>query len=83
MKNIEDIVKSLSDVDKDRLYRRLWLDYVIADVIDFCENNDIPYTDEDFPDKVARRYVYDNKYDCNLSYWTNIENLVETVRNEV
>lgn len=82
-KDIESIVSSLNYIEKNQLYHRLWFDYVKADVIDFCENNGIAYNDEDFPDKVAGRYVYDGKYDCNLSYWTNIENVVETVRNEV
>lgn len=82
-KDIESIVSSLNDIEKNQLYHRLWFDYVKADVINFCEDNDIAYNDEDFPDKVARYYVYDGKYDCNLPYWTNIENAVETVRNEV
>lgn len=73
---IESIVNGLTAVEKDDLYRYLWVDYVKKDVISYCEDNDIAYTDEDFPDRVANRYVYDGEYECNLSYWDNIRNLI-------
>lgn len=81
--NIERIIESLSSVEKDELYRCLWLEHVTEDVVSFCEDNDIPYNNEDFPSTVAKRYVYDGEYDCGLSYWVNIENLVKKVRDEV
>ena len=27
-------------------------------------------------ESAAERYVYDGDYDCNLPYWSNIENLL-------
>ena len=45
---IKSIVDGLSSVEKDALYRCLWVDHVREDVISYCEDNDIAYTDENF-----------------------------------
>ena len=35
-------------------------------------------TDEEI-EAAAKRYVYDGDYDCNLDYWSNIENVIYRV----
>ena len=42
--------------------------------------DNIKLTDEQI-EKAAELYVYEGVYDCNLSYWDNIENLINLVRN--
>ena len=75
---LENFIKSLSSVEKDELYRRLWFEHVRTDVIQFCEENHAAYNDDSFVDDVAMSYVC-GKYDCNLSYWDNISNLVNSM----
>lgn len=81
--NVKALYNSLSTEDKDSLYRMLWMDHVIEDIktrITECED-DIP--DDilnSIAEKVATEYVYNGQYDCNLSYWDNIDNLIQKYR---
>ncbi len=82
----EKYIGSMSDAAKDTLYRALRAEYVEEDVRAFLEG---PNGDDyrELPDKeydalvkaVVDRYVYDGDYDCNLSYWENLELLVGNV----
>lgn len=76
---IENIVNSLSSEEKDELYRRLWLDYIKSDIVSFCAENNIDSNDKLIAD-AAKAYVYGCNYDCNLDYWTNIKNVLETAK---
>lgn len=69
-------IKELSGDDKDRVYRMLWYDYVIEDIITRLAERSIVLDDEAIRD-AASRYVYDVCYECNLSYWDNIDNLID------
>lgn len=78
---VDDLYILMTSRQRDELYRKLWYDYVYDDVRSFLEDYDgnIPETQEgidNLVDRVTRAYVYDGTYDCNLSYWQNIENLV-------
>lgn len=81
--NIEQLVNGLNAVDKDALYRRLWLDHVKEDVANRLEEtkpDSFDVDSEEFDEAVeaiAHAYVYDGKYDCNLTYWENIDNLID------
>lgn len=67
----------LEKVDnKDSLYRMLWSDYMYEDVYDFVKENNYPLNESGIQE-VIERYVYCGDYDCNLSYWDNINNLVQ------
>ena len=71
---------TLSVSDKDQLYRYLWAEYVEEDVTYQLMENGPCLSKKDRKKIVAsvtRKYVYDGKYDCNLSYWDNIHNLIE------
>lgn len=78
--DINKLYYELTTREKDALYRRLWEDYVRDDVLGFLEdwNGDIPETQtgiDEMVDNVVNAYVYEGRHDCNLPYWTNIENL--------
>lgn len=62
--------------DKDTLYRVLWADYMYEDVYGFVKENGYSLN-ESGVQEVVDRYVYNGDYDCNLSYWDNINNLVQ------
>ena len=70
-----------SDI-KDMFYSLVWKEHVVEDVLSYADDNDIPVTQET-AEKVADRYVYERDYDCNLSYWTNINNILSEVNSEV
>lgn len=86
---LQRMVDALDAKEKDDLYRYLWLDYVREDVIhrlglDEEDETEHPFSelvdDTILVDDVAERYVYEGEYDCNLTYWENIDNLIETVK---
>lgn len=76
---IKDTITKWSNVERDIAYRQLWLPYVIEDVrahmIDYLDEDQ--YLSDDRIENIANRYVYEGRYDCNLSYWQNIENLID------
>ena len=76
------ILKALSDKQKDDIYRALWAEHVREDVLGWISDNKQqlllkPAMLECVINSVTERYVYECDYDCNQSYWDNIENLVE------
>ena len=74
---LTDLLNSLSEDEKDALYRHLWSQYVKDDVKScVSQNPDLTLTDEQI-EHIAYRFVYCGDYDCNLSYWDNINNLIE------
>lgn len=76
--NINTFIDSLDSASRDALYRRLWIEYVTEDVACHIGTFDnIPCEDYDtIIELVAQAYVYDGDYDCNLTYWENIDNLI-------
>ncbi len=80
----EELYASMDDDVKDALYRMIWKDYVMEDVEAQLEQNSdasekLQALPEDVYDslvsQVAERYVHGD-YDCNLDYWSNIDNLI-------
>lgn len=65
----------LSYEEKDAIYRAVWLNHVKNDIKAFIKDEDITLT-EDQINYIGRLYVYDGEYDCNLSYWDNLSNLI-------
>lgn len=68
-------INSLSRQDKDTIYRMLWFDYVKEDIMSRAKERGIAF-DEDVINAAADSYVYDGCYDCNLTYWENIDSLI-------
>lgn len=75
---IIEVKLDLSEDDKDNIYREKWVQSVIDDVRAYTESEDIELTDKQVTE-VANLYV-DGKYDCNVDYWTNIQSLVDKVK---
>lgn len=64
----------------DALYRAVWKDRVLEDIRSRAEDlGDEPLAPEQ-EDYAAELYVYEGKYDCNLCYWDNIDNVIQTAR---
>lgn len=72
---INEILNSLTEAEKDAIYRRVWYERVIEDINTHIENTDDNLSDETI-NKIAHRYVYNGDYDCNQSYWDNLDNLI-------
>ena len=75
---MKNFVDSLDWEARDAIYRHIWSEHVREDVETHLENMDETLSDDEIR-TVAERYVYDGEYDCNLNYWTNIENLINEV----
>ena len=78
----EAYLSYLTPDEKDKIYRALWKEHVVEDarsqIEEYIFYELIPKEDvERIADQAAERYVYEGDYDCNLSYWDNIENLVK------
>lgn len=72
----EEILTQLTSEQKDTIYRTLWREHVENDVYSQAINVFDVYLDKVTVEIIANRYVYGD-YDCNLSYWENIENLIK------
>ena len=77
--DLEKLAANLNFTTSDDLYRILDMSYVKRDVEHKLNELEMDIPDdilEDFIDTCVFRYVYDCDYDCNLSYWDNIDNLI-------
>lgn len=73
-----NMIDSLDFSQRDTIYRHLWTEYVEKDVRARAEERKIKLS-EDQIGYVKDRYVYNGDYDCNLSYWNNIDNLIDEI----
>ena len=79
---LKEVIDNLPYKEKNELYRYLWYPYVVEDV-ELCLNDNYDlddYTEDEIENlvkTVANNYVYNGKYDCNISYWNNLENMIE------
>ena len=74
-KMFEEEINKISPEMQREIYKKVEYEYVSEDVKSFAQEHDIKLTDDE-AEEAAYRYVYDCKYDCNLSYWQNIENVI-------
>ena len=83
----EAFLASLTADEQDKVYRYLWKERVVEDARSVIEEyifysllskEDV----ERIADEAADRYVYNGDYDCTLSYWDNIGNLVRDAISE-
>lgn len=78
---IVDKIKTLNYEAQDAIYRALWLEHVMNDVRNKIEEMELEDVhDETDVELIAKQYVYDGEYDCELPYWDNIENLITNYR---
>lgn len=71
-------IKELTEKQKEEIYNERRKFHLKADVVTFAKYDYGELSEADL-DIIASRWVDDGEYDCNLSYWDNIENLVRDV----
>ena len=71
-------IDALTYEEQDDVYRYLWSQHVREDVESHANDIDADLTEEEI-DKIVEMYVYQGKYECNIDYWSNIENLIDYV----
>lgn len=79
---IKQFIDNCSNQDKDDIYRYLWSDHIREDVrsrLNEDENISDAHSD-DIVEMVVEAYVYNGDYDCDLSYWSNIETLISQAK---
>ena len=79
---VEKEIATNTPEHNDMLYRLLWKEHVKEDVLGQLEQNpDIGehFDGNDIADAVAERYCFEGDYDCNLDYWSNLDNLINSV----
>lgn len=82
--NLDRFVDILPYEIADNIYRRVWSEHVKEDFearIEERFNNYFDITDEDI-NKMVNLYVYDGQYDCEQSYWDNLDNLINQILRE-
>lgn len=61
---------------KDAAYRLERTRYTIEDLVGLATERDLVLPDGAF-DEMAKKYAFDGEYDCNLSYWDNLNSLID------
>lgn len=81
-----ELFNQMTDTQKDEVYRKVWAEHVVEDITsrieDYYAVEDYDLTDAELEDKTkeaARLYVYESKYDCNRSYWDNLDTLIRRI----
>jgi hypothetical protein len=74
-----EFLNSLDVNEKDELYRHLWRNYVVEDIKEYAEEYvevlDVSTSQEMI--EIATELFVSGGYDCNFSYWENIECVIE------
>lgn len=71
----EILMKLLPSKEKDDFYRKIWAEHVTSDIKSFAADKGIEISNEKIKE-AAEAYV-NGRYDCNLSYWENLHNLIQ------
>lgn len=74
--NRETITRNLTNEDRERIYREVLKDYTKQDILARAEDIDREVSEAQ-AEYLAYLWAYTGEYDCNLSYWDNIDNLIE------
>lgn len=74
---LDEFLVELNYSTLDYIYRRLWANHVKEDIISRIKDifTFLKYDDSDI-EECARRYVFDGDYDCNCTYWSNIDAII-------
>lgn len=73
---MEGFLDTLPSDIKDSFYRKIWAVHVYEDIRDMDMK-----VSKKRAEKISRAYV-NGRYDCNLSYWDNLNNLLEEIPEE-
>ena len=74
----EDNIEGISEKETLNIYSILQKKYVKEDVLSILEGEE---NKEEIAEKVAEMYAVEKRYDCNLSYWDNLNNLISQFKN--
>lgn len=66
---------------QNAVHRYIEHQHVKVDIEDYAREHELKLTAQTI-EKAADLYVYDGEYDCNLSYWDNISNVIDRARNQ-
>lgn len=64
---------------EEEIYRKVQAEFVSNDALVRAEELDIELS-EDEAARIGCLWAYEGKYECNLSYWDNIDNLITEVK---
>lgn len=73
----EILMRLLPSREKDDLYRKIWAEHVMRDIKSFAADKGIEISNEKVKE-AAEAYV-NGRYDCNLSFWENLQNLISEI----
>ena len=81
MDKAKELLQSLDPTVVDYIYRFKRAEYVAQDALEvlYSERNYDEKTTQSIADMVGELWSFEGKYDCNLSYWANINSLIEYV----
>lgn len=74
---LDELLIKLNYSTLDYIYRRLWANHVKEDFISRIKDNFswLKYDDKDI-EECANRHVFEGDYDCNCTYWDNIDAII-------
>jgi hypothetical protein len=74
---LDEFLAELNYSTSDYIYRRLWANHVKEDFISRIKDNFayLKYSDKDI-EECAKRYAFEGDYDCNWTYWDNIDAVI-------
>lgn len=72
--------EALTSNAQNAVHRYIEHQHVKVDIEDYAREQCVNLTKQVI-EKAADLYVYDGEYDCNLSYWDNISNVIDKARN--
>ena len=80
--SMESILNKLTTEEKEYIYNAVRKKHIAEDVITHATEEMGITIDETTAQLIAKQWVEDNRYDCNYSYWANIESLINETANE-
>lgn len=76
----EELYKLMTEEQKRYVYCMQDAYYVYMDCMQYLLDRDLPLSTKEMDViclNVAYRFAFESKFDCNLSYWDNINNLID------
>lgn len=81
MKN-KKLFKKMSREQRKYVYDKMRYEHVREDVIERAKDQNVKLT-LSAVNKIAYEYVYEGEYECNMSYWDNIDVLMANYNKSV
>lgn len=74
---LDKLLTELNYSTLDYIHRKLWVNHLKEDIISRIKDNFswLEYSDNDI-EECAKRYAFEGDYDCNCTYWDNIDAII-------